>query len=334
MVFLDYSRSFRVLASEAIMRKINKVVFLLVYVVLVACVSEQRSGFDTTQRPIPHVAHRATIQQDSGEDVVRHLTNRYADTAANCGTPSQPAFLCNGVMIRGTSNSPGAYHVWDNSPASITRGGVSASYLRSDANFRKLAWGYNNGYILTAYLFAEGKLHPEVLCLFPVDAGTGSRTDRGCGEHPGTVGSRPCHLQNVTTAAQWWTHYTSQPGNLHYAQCGFDVSDDRNDNAGPAFVAGLEAMSLMGSQAFVENNELVLAVWDSGLGKTLPLEAFFYLAGSAGLPVAQHNQSDLINTDGVWIPVIKITLPTTAAGKVTFSYSADEQTPVRPPVQG
>jgi hypothetical protein len=138
-----------------------------------------------------------------------------------------------------------------------------------------LAYGYNNGYILTAYSFAEGKLLPEVLCIFPVDAGTGSRTDRGCGDQPGSQGSGPCHLQGITTAAQWWAHFKSQ-SYRYGSQCGFDVRDDRNNNAGPAFVAGLEAMSLMGSQAFAENNELVLAVWGSGLGKTLPLEAFFY----------------------------------------------------------
>jgi hypothetical protein len=96
----------------------------------VACVSEHTSEVDAVQRPGSQAAHRVAVQQDSGEDVVRHLTNRYADMRANCGTPSQPAFLCNGVMIRGTSSDPGAYHVWDNSPGSITRGGVSASYLR------------------------------------------------------------------------------------------------------------------------------------------------------------------------------------------------------------
>lgn len=272
----------------------------------------------------------ASAQQDSGEDVARHLTNRYANTDVHCGALSQPAFLCNGVLIRGTSNDPGSYHVWDPSPTSISRGGVSASYLRSDANFKKLAYSYNNGYILTAYSFADGKLHPEVLCFFPADAGTESRTDHGCGDQPASEGSGPCHLQGITTAAQWFSHFSSH-GNQYGSQCGFDVRDERNSSAGSAFIAGLEAMSLLGAQPLYVNNELILAAWSSGAGKTLPLEAFFYLAGSEGLPVAKHNQNDLMTTDGVWIPVIKITLPQSSGDKATFTYSAADQAIINAP---
>jgi hypothetical protein len=309
--------------QEISMNRFGSVALALIYIGLVACVGEQPS-LNGPHGNDPRFTQSPAIQQDTGDDVARHLEDRYSKTAADCGTPSQPSFLCNGVMIRGTSSEP-TYHVWENSAASIEKGGVSISYLRSDVNYNKLAYGYNNGYILTAYFYAAEKLHPEVLCLFPIDAGTSARTNKGCGDYPGYAGSGPCHLQGITTATEWWTHYNSHASSRHSYQCGFDVTDARNSAAGPAFAAGLAAMGLMGPESFREQNELILAVWGNGLGKTLPLEAFFYVAGLPGLTVAQRNQLDLNSTDGVWIPVIKLTLPASEGGKATFTYSAGDQ---------
>jgi hypothetical protein len=125
--------------QESNMSRFRSFALAFIYIGLVACVSEQPSS------SLPHgIDPRATqspvIQQYTGEDVARHLEDRYSKTAADCGTPSQPSFLCNGVMIRGTSSEP-TYHVWENSPASIQKGGVSIFYLRSDVNYNKLAYG-------------------------------------------------------------------------------------------------------------------------------------------------------------------------------------------------
>jgi hypothetical protein len=298
---------------------------------LVACVSEQVPNPGATRGAVPRAVHNPALQQDTGEDVARHLTDRYSKTAADCGGPGEPAFLCNGVMIRGTSENP-TYHVWENSAASLAKGGVSVSYLRSDSNYNKLAYGYSNGFILTAYYYAAAKLQPEVLCVFPIDAGTANRGSKGCGEYPNYPGSGPCHLKGVTTASLWWADYNAHSSSRHNYQCGFDVSDARDGAAGPAFAAALGAMALMGAESFKEQNELILAAWGNGLGKTLPLEAFFYVAGLSGLASAQRNQSDLLDTDGVWIPVIKLTLPASQSGKATFTYSAADQASV--PVGG
>lgn len=277
------------------------------------------------QTHTPDAQWQAVVQADTGEDVVRHLTTRYNDTRANCGSDSQPAFLCNGVLIRGTSSNP-TYHVWENSPASIEKGGVSASYLRVDSNFNKLAYGYNNGYVLTAYFFASEKLHPEILCFFPIDAGSVNRGGRGCGEYPGFAGSGPCHLQGVNTAAEFWAHYNAHTSSRHSYQCGFDVTDARDALAGPAFAAGVGAMRLMGAESFAEQNELILAAWGNGLGRSLPLEAFFYLSGnSGGLADAQRNQQDLLVTDGVRIPIIGIKLPQSSGDSATFTFSEQDQ---------
>lgn len=274
----------------------------------------------------PDVKNRAVVQADTGEDVARHLTARYSDTRANCGSDSQPAFLCNGVLIRGTSSNP-SYHVWENSPASLEKGGVSVSYLRADSNFNKLAFGYNNGFVLAAYYYASEKLHPEVLCFFPIDADTVNRSNKGCGENSGFAGSGPCHLQGVNTAAQFWTHYSAHASSRHAYQCGFDVTDARDALAGPAFAAGLGAMSLMGAESFAEQNEFIVAAWGNGLGRSLPLEAFFYIENSGGLATAQRNQQDLEATDGIRIPIISVKLPQASGQAASFYFrDADQST--------
>lgn len=285
---------------------------------------------------VPQLSVRAStstpVIQENGRDVARHLTNRYADTQANCGRPTQPSFLCNGIMIRGTASNP-TFHVWENSPASIAKGGVSASYLRKDSSFKKLAYGYTNGYILKAYFYASGKIHPEVLCFFPVDAGTSARADRGCGLFPGYPGSDLCHLNGVVTADDWWAHYTAHPSNRHSWQCAFDVSDDRDSLAAPAFAAGIGAMAKMGAESFETQNEFILSAWGNGLGRQLPLEAFFYLSGSpSGLNDAKRNQRDLMTTDNVWMPVIKVTLPQSQGASASFTFSESDQGTNQPKV--
>lgn len=248
---------------------------------LVACVSDPGIPPDSARGAVPRVAQSAAIQQDTGEDVARHLTNRYADVASNCEVDSQPAFLCNGVKIRGTSYKEGR-HAWDNSPANHTSGGVSFSYLRKDSVYRKLAYGYSNGYIFEAYKFADGKIHPEVFCSFPIDAGTSERADHGCGAHPTYADSGLCAYQGISTAQQWLQHYQRVPSaGRRHAQCGFEVRNDLNWRAGPAFIQSLAAMPLLGNESFDTQNELRLSVWSDGSGASLPLEAFFYIAGGS-----------------------------------------------------
>lgn len=272
----------------------------------------------TTAVPVP-------VIQQTGQQVARNLTERYADVNADCGEPSQPAFLCNGIMIRGTASNP-TFHVWDNSPASIAKGGVSVSYLRKDSNFRKLAYSYTNGYILKTYFYASGKLHPDVLCFFPIDAGTSARTDHGCGAFPNYPGSELCHLSNVFTPEQWWAHYTANPSNRHSWQCAFDVSEDRGTLAAPAFAAGIGSMAKMGAESFETQNEFIVSAWANDLGRQLPLEAFFYIDDlPSGLNDAKRNQRDLMTTDNVWIPVIKITLPKSQTSLAEFTYSESDQ---------
>ncbi|WP_296178839.1 halovibrin HvnA [Pseudomonas sp. UBA1879] len=281
--------------------------------------------------PIPPASQSRAVTpmaEDLGQQVARHLTERYASNVANCGAASKPAFLCSGIMIRGTAAKP-TYHVWNNSPASKAKGGVSFGYLRKDADFRQLPLYYNNGFIFQSYSHVPAKLHPEVLCSFPIDGYTDGRVAAGCGQHSTIASSRPCDVVGITTAAQWWAAYT--PGNRYQQQCGFDVRDVRNALAGPAFYASIQARAYMSPSVRLLNNEIIIKAWADNLGRTLPLEAFFYLNGTAGKADAQRNQRDLKATNGVLIPIISVRLASAAGQAATFYYIAADQTQPMPP---
>ena len=307
-----------------------------VLMLLASCATVDQTGVNPPAPPLLQT-QSPTTQENLGEQVARHLTERYNNTASNCGSSSTPSFICNGVMIRGTANNP-TFHVWNNSPAARAKGGVSFSYLRSDAKFKTFAYGYTNGYIMTAYSFVPEKFKPQVLCFFPIDAGSVYRDNKGCGafSYQGSQfpGSGPCHLNGVVTLDQWWQHYNAHSESRHSWQCGFDVSDGRDQAGAVAFATGVAAMKRMGNESFETQNELILAYWNDGLGKTLPLEAFFYLRNSAqGKADAQRNQRDLRDTDGVVIPVISVQLPQSPGAQATFYYLAGDQAVTLPPAK-
>ncbi|MBT2293814.1 hypothetical protein [Pseudomonas fluorescens] len=65
------------------------------------------------QAPPPDIQTSSTYEL-SGEETARNLTTAYHNTAANCGTPTTPAFLCSGVTLRITKTSDN-YDPWDHS---------------------------------------------------------------------------------------------------------------------------------------------------------------------------------------------------------------------------
>jgi len=258
---------------------------------------------------------------DSGPDTVRHLTARYHDKATMCSnSPSAPAFLCSGVLIRGTKYST-EYHVWNPNPAG---NGVSFSYLRADAKYDNLAFDYNTGFIFYPIFHApSSKFDPEILCFFPVDGAASYRPDQGCGQTPGIIGSRECQAQGINTAAQYVAHFNASPTKYQYL-CGFNVRDELNAAATTAFNEGIKAEGLVGTFAFKTQNEIRMAMWAQNLGTTVPLEAFFYL-NDAGKVGAQYNQQDFKTQTGIWVPMIKLTLPATPAADAVFQFIAADQ---------
>ncbi|WP_192563497.1 hypothetical protein [Pseudomonas gozinkensis] len=257
----------------------------------------------------------------TGPEIAAYLTKAYHDKINMCrNNPSAPPFLCSGVLFRATENST-LFHFWDPRPGST---GVSFSWLRVDAKFNKLVFGYNNGFIFYPYFFKPaGKIEPEILCFFPVDGATLSRPDKGCGQVPNVPTSVRCQTQGINTAAQYLAHYNNQPGK-YGSLCGFDVRDYLNQGATTAFNEAVKAQEQGGTFAFNTQNEFRLDVWGQNLGATLPIEAVFYLndTGKAG---AQYDQRDFKTQTGIWIPMIRMTLPQTPAADATFQFIPADQ---------
>ena len=257
-----------------------------------------------------------------GADTAAAMTNYYNDVRPYCQSTSAPAFMCSGVLLRGTAPGPG-YHSWNPSPLSVTNGGVSFSYLRADANFSKLAYNYNNGFTLTPYNYApEGTIEPEVLCAFPIDAATNGRQEKGCGDSQFTAEAENyCQVLGITTAELWKSAYFSANKN-NSRQCGFDVRDHLNLKGAQAFYESVRAVPMIRPLPALTQNELRLTTWAQN--GPLPIQSFFYTTD--GLADAQADQADWFNTNGTYVPVIALTLPATGGSAATFEYREGDQT--------
>ncbi|MNJ44908.1 hypothetical protein D3C77_399800 [compost metagenome] len=300
----------------------KKYLLLMFSVFLASCTT-------TPEPPPPPTApsiSRSVQTVIDGPATAAALTARYNDTQQNCrGSASMPAFLCSGVILRITTFST-AYDAWDPSDNAIAKKGVSFSYLRKDSKFQRMPWNGTNGFVLYPIFGAPpDKIDPDVLCSYPIDGWTDTRNER-CGTYPNNPTSQPCELQNITTYTQWLALYTQQAA-ANAKLCAFNVRDDRNQLAGPAFYASLLAKSngAPGDLRFVQHNELVIAPWAKGQAKVLPLQAFFYTT-SAGLAEAKRNRASFLSKAGTSLPLIKVTLPQTTAQDAQFVYIPADNT--------
>ncbi|MEX6662739.1 halovibrin HvnA [Pseudomonas sp. W2-17] len=263
-----------------------------------------------------------------GNAVAASIQLAYQDTRHDCGNASKPAFLCAGVLFRGTSTS-GAHHAWNPAPGKT---GVSFSYVRKDANFDHLAVGTDNGFIFYPILSApSGKDHMYVLCSFPIDGYTWIRAQPGCGEssrYPGVSGR--CQSQGISTADQWKAHFDKGPSGadrelIYGYVCAFDVSTEMNALGAESFYQSLRAMHLLPAELKHRYNELIVQAWAQDIPAKLPIQAFFYTSVS-GLVSAKHNQWDFFNnTGGIFVPIIHMTLPAVVTGDATFTYNPADQ---------
>lgn len=264
-----------------------------------------------------------------GPELAAELTRRYRDTRVNCGKDSMPAFLCSGILLRGTARAEG-FDVWDPSPTAIKVGGTSFSYVRSDYKMKRLAFTYNKGLIFYPILsLPAGKEKIEVLCFFPIDGASDNRTSNGCGEVAGYPSTYACASQGIRTGEQWAAHYLKHApsGHTFHGVCSFDVRDAANNLAGPNFYQGMIGGRAISPRAFEIPNDVKLKTWAPGLAKTLPIEAFFYYVrdGKSGLADVQIDQRRFKELTGVAIPIIKTTFPQTLNESMTFVYEAADQ---------
>lgn len=261
---------------------------------------------------------------DIGTETAELLNLMYADTRQDCGSPSQPAFMCSGVLLRGTTPST-AYQFYSVSPKNQARGGVSTSYLRKDVKFRQLAYGYKSGFIFDAAQDnpADSVDH-KVLCAFPIDAASDDRNQNGCGDSSRTAGKEAtCEDLGITTAEQWLKRYRGAKGPAHSIQCGFDM---QAGNAAAAFYQNIRAAKLLGAEAFNENNELILAPWQADEPRSPSILASFYTE-DGGVEGARLSQIQWYRATGQAqvLPAIAMNLPRTAQEDASFVYEPMKQ---------
>ncbi|MFJ2466956.1 halovibrin HvnC [Pseudomonas sp. NPDC087615] len=308
----------------------NKIIALLFFALLVGC------SQPASQTPDVISGTSVQSQRMDGAATAAYLTTLYGRQFPNCNkVNSQPAFLCSGVMIRVTDKDPNnTYKVWDPSPISIKNGGVNFSYLRVDSNFNKFAWNKTNanGYILYPVLERPANTEQlQVLCSYPMDSYGWYRSSTAvCVAHPSYPDSGHCQDAGITTAEQFKNAWSSAPGDQNRRQCDFDVRDERNMLAGPAFYQSLRAKSLLGATGFDQWNDVLVKTWVAGKPNVLPILAFFYVPAKNdpnALADARYNQRDFYNATNpkITVPIIRVALPTVITGKTTFTYVAADQ---------
>ncbi|QKJ34290.1 hypothetical protein [Pseudomonas sp. MPDS] len=275
----------------------------------------------------------------SGEATAAALTRNYYDTAVNCGAATAPAFLCTGVVAR-TTNA-GNFDPWDHSEFSRTSGAVSFSYLRADAKFGGAPWGNNearHGYIFYPTLrVPQGKIRPSIICYFPYDGATIYRSKPGAHGCRDSITqfvyplSKPCNEQNIFTARAWLTHFRRVSyGNP--ASCAWMLNDALNEQAVANFNAGLQVRKLVELEAggadfnFKNHNELRIEAWPEKNPAALPIQAFFWITGSNDLETSRIDQKKYHErTNGLFIPIVRVTLPPSPQGHFSFQYVSADQ---------
>lgn len=243
-------------------------------------------------------------QQDQlyvGYQVASKLNARYADASSSC-QDEQPAFRCNGVLIR-AADASASFRAWNPSPNSISRNGVSFSYVRADVGTQQLAG--TQGFIFRETFAPTG--YPVTLrCAYPANAGTASIPDSCRGN---------CETQGVTTVAAWQSTYASKPGN----SCAFTSSPAQ-------FQLSIDVRPTFSDpSAILKWNEMIIAAWPDDIPKELPLEALFYTSGSAtGFANAAFIQRDYFLHAENFLPIVRLNLLATDGHP--FSFEPQDQT--------
>lgn len=261
--------------------------------------------------------------KNNPESIVHTLMREYRSTPKDCGgSPLRPAFMCSGLMIRGTMPSD-QYHSWNPSPNSIKSGGTSFSYMRADIKFGKLAYGYKSGFILYPQSKTPKSMTTlRVLCMFPIDGDTDRRNNAGCGTHQFfPKDSKECGKQGITRSNSWLSHYTRTRGNRRQHTCAFDLY--QRATSAEMFAQSLISQIRLGNEGFATQNELRISTWAQDIGPILPIQAFFYVEG--GLDGARHDQIDFYNDTGRIVPIVKMILPKDRSQQAQFTYAGNDQ---------
>ncbi|WDY57084.1 hypothetical protein [Pseudomonas sp. PSKL.D1] len=272
------------------------------------------------------VAANASI----GEQIAIQMQQNYDATPAQCEGNAVPAHACSGVLLRTTRPSP-SYHTWHHSPNSKTKGAVSFSYIRADIPTARLAEDGRSGFTLHPILQRpKGSLRYELLCASPTDSDSWERDTSGCGDNRQTEEvEMACHEQGILTAEDWIEQFR-QTGD-YKRQCAFDIQRARVPERAEAFYQSLRTKQMYPTEMPFPWNELLIRTWDEELSSKLPIQSFFYIDGPyGGLQQAQADQKDWYETNGTFIPVIRIALPRSLEDGARFSYNESDQAVAQP----
>jgi hypothetical protein len=254
----------------------------------------------------------------SSPPTVYNMQYRYYNKSKNCpawpngpadyqaNAPGYPEYFCTGILLRATSPSKEPKGGWvpeDKSlpgNSSVSNGGMSFSYIRTDTKFYRLAFNFSNGFTLMPlmgkYAAPPGKFRYTVLCAFPVDGATDNRIRAGCGPNQGNVNSTgnvaggpigdTCQNQGLTVAVaqdatdeqkhqaavqnakNWYgktyayNNHASVSTRSYIYQCGFEMTDGKRGVAD--FSGMLMAMTptFLQSTAGTDVNELRVQAWE------------------------------------------------------------------------
>ncbi|WDY59154.1 hypothetical protein [Pseudomonas sp. PSKL.D1] len=316
----------------------KKQLAVVILVFLSACTVHQKEDVvsntvDASKRE-GTLGTRSVVQPQNvadGPAVAQALTNRYNDTTKYCAGQN-PAYYCNGVMLRITTYSPN-YRSWEPSPQSQALRSVSYSFLRRDGKFKSLAFEGSNGLILFSLETTPShKFKVKPMCIYPNDGWTNNSTGTRCGVGQTQVPTeRRCPWVGVAWAAEWVAKYVGV-GYEGPTICAYNVDTSMEGSAMAAIWLGesqkvKEMASSDSDKRFTQQNELIIAAVSGAQppAREWPIQAFFY-TNNTGLVAAKLDRADYENHGGERLPLIKVTLPLTRAQDAKFEYIEDDNT--------
>jgi len=252
------------------------------------------------------------------DDIAKRLKYRY-NSVKKCTSrgKEKPAYQCNGILIRFVR--PGLAYAWDMKALNKQKDSFSIAYLRRDQIFSSVL-GSDSGFIVYPHLKTPKKKNSyKVFCSFPFDAATDGRTGHGCGKFPNDVLSNHCDRLKIKSYNGWKTYFNNIRNTGMARHCAFDMT---KKSAAKYFDIALKAKRFIEKQvpgyAF-SHNELKMHAWNAK-AKKIPIEAFFYLYGSAaGKHNAEKYQDQFFSRGGGKVPIVGIRLPTaTKSFKVKY----------------
>ncbi|WP_152564715.1 hypothetical protein [Aeromonas veronii] len=206
---------------------------------------------------------------------------------------------------------------------------LASSFIRMDIGADKI-WGlsiFGFGIIYGEPIKKVSDATPNTLCIFPINANSNNRTNRGCGpnlytlKESNTTDLSYCASMGIDTADAWF--------HLDYnLQCSFNIHDKNEANE------AILAQMILNESAICEDcyqwNEILVDIssWGSNPAE-LPISALWYhkshtsLDRKSGLAGAQNEQKLFYEQSGLFIPILSIS--NDPADAEVFSYSPDEQ---------